>query len=176
MEHTVVRKTTGEPVTKGSKQACIDFIRDFDRQSPTYLDLRLLDAGGSEIDYHAVPTTVQPSIPMLSTAVQAYTEEQTLVILRRLLHLDGRSVIANGTYFYPTLQPLSFASIERTRKTLELDNWVVSQSARFKADDRQGWTLVLVHPDESRKFNILIMTTEMQCIALTSASPSVFDL
>ena len=36
----------------GSKADCIKFIAGFDRASPRYVDMRLVDKEGREFDYH----------------------------------------------------------------------------------------------------------------------------
>jgi hypothetical protein len=45
---------TAKVLFKGSYKQCIAFIKSYDKQSPTYLDLRIYDSLGNEKDYHAL--------------------------------------------------------------------------------------------------------------------------
>jgi len=50
--HSVIRKSDAKKLFSDTREACIAFIKGFDKGSPKYVDLRLIDPLGNEDDWH----------------------------------------------------------------------------------------------------------------------------
>ena len=50
--YSVIRKSDSKKLFADSREECIAFIKGFDRGSPKYVDLRLINPSGKEDDWH----------------------------------------------------------------------------------------------------------------------------